>query len=123
MLYDHLGRPLRPGKLAHNEVERYDINVDKETGEITRVTTYDAAVAMSEADAERTIGNNGFTKGRGGRVIGEMPVHEYFELERKAREAGDVVTGQDIRKWLMNNRDYMTVSRLNTGATGKIIVK
>jgi hypothetical protein len=123
MLYDYAGRPLRPGKLAQNEVERYDVDVDEDTGEITRVTTYDAAVAMSEADAERTLGNNGFTKGRGGRVIGEMPVHEYFELERKAKGKGDVVTGQDLKKWLMKNRDYMTVSRIDTGASGKIIIK
>jgi hypothetical protein len=123
MLYDHRGRELRPGKLAKNEVERYDISVDDDTGEITRVTSYDAAVAMSQADVERKLGKNGFTMERGGRVIGEMPVHEYFEMERVAREEGGHVTGTDLKKWLKNNRDYMTVARIDTGRSGKIIVK
>jgi hypothetical protein len=123
MLYDHLGRKMKPGKLSKGEVERYDVSVDEDTGEITRVTTYDAAVAMSAADAERMLGKNGFTKGRGGRVIGEMPVHEYFEMERIARESGDHVTGTDLKKWLQRNRDYMTVARIDTGRSGKIIVK
>jgi hypothetical protein len=123
MLYDHRGRELRPGKLAKNEVERYDINVDEDTGEITRVTSYDAAVAMSQADVERQLGRNGFTMERGGRVIGEMPVHEYFEMERLARDRGEIVTGQDLKKWLQSNRDYMTVARIDTGRSGKIIIK
>jgi hypothetical protein len=123
MLYDHLGRELKPGKLRKGEVERYDVSVDEDTGEITRVTSYDAAVAMSQADVERKLDRNGFTMERGGRVIGEMPVHEYFEMERLARDRGEQVTGTDLKKWLQDNREYMTVARIDTGRSGKLIVK
>jgi len=123
MLVDRLGRPLRPGKLAKDEMERYDISVDEKTGEITRITSYDAAVVMEQAHYERTLGNNGFSKKRSHRVIGEMPISEFMELERQAREAGDIVTGKDLKKWLQRNREYMTVPRLNTGRKGRIIIK
>lgn len=123
MLYDHLGRPLRPGKLAEGEYERHDVQVDEITGEISRITSYDTAIVMQQADAELSLGNNGFTKGRGQRVIGEMPFIEYLEMCRVAEESGDNVTGTDLKKYLMKNREYMTVPRIDTGRKGQIIIK
>lgn len=122
-IVDQWGIPYKAGKLADNEMERHDIHVDEDTGVMTRVTTYDAAIPMEQAHYERMTGRNGFTKGRGGRCIGEMPIAEYMEMERIARESGDYVTGKDLRKYLQNNREYMTVARINTGASGKIIIK
>lgn len=111
----------KPGQLRKGEHERHDVSLDEHKFE--RVTTYDTAIVMEAAEAERQLGNNGFSKERGSRVIGEIPLAEFLELQRVAQESGDDLTGTDLRKFLQKNREYMTVPRLNTGHKGKIIIK
>lgn len=89
----------------------------------THITRYDAAIPMTEAQFERINSLNGFSKERLQRVIGEIPVAEYFELERQAKEAGEQVTVERLTKWLRKHPEYMTVNAIDTGKDPRIIVK
>ena len=91
--------------------------------ELTRVTTYDAAVVRSQAQYERELGKNGFSKGRTQRVIGEIPLAEFLEIQRQATEHGEELTGTEIKKYLRQNPEYMTVNRMVGVGNPNIIVK
>lgn len=88
-----------------------------------RVTTYDAAIVRSQAQFERDFGRNGFSKERTQRVIGEIPLAEFMEMQRLANASGDVLTGDDLKKYLQRNPEYMTVRRINSSAPPNIRVR
>lgn len=79
---------------------------------------------MEEARFVRLNHNkNGFSNQRTHRVIGEMPVEDFAALEYAAEACGDYLTGEDLRKYLHRNPQYRTVEAIDTGASGKIVVK
>lgn len=94
---------------------------------MTRVTTYDAAVVRSAAQYERDFGDNGFSKKRDHRVIGEMPLIEFLDMQREAQDAGSCLSGKDLKKWLQDHPEFMTVSKMNfananTSGQGPMII-
>lgn len=92
--------------------------------QFTRVTTYDAAIVRDAATFEREFGRNGFSKERTHRVIGEIPFPEFLRMQAEAREHGDELTGKDLKQYLRENPDYMTVTAFKThGGHSNIIVK
>ncbi|SME89409.1 hypothetical protein [Desulfovibrio gilichinskyi] len=99
------------------------ISIDEKTRTVSRITTYDAVPLMTEAHFEKINGNNGFSKGRTQRVIGEIPLAEYLEMQRVANERDEPLTGTQLKEFLRQNPGYMTVNGLDTGASGKIIIK
>lgn len=104
---------------------RNDVLINPEKRELKRVTTYDAAVVYTEAEYIRKYGNNGFSKGRNQRVIGEIPVAEFFEMKRLAEERGEEFAGTELKNWLRKNPEYMTVNGISTNrnGNGQIIIK
>lgn len=90
---------------------------------IRRVTTYDAAIIREQAAYEREFGRNGFSDKRTQRVIGEIPLAEFLELQATASAHGDVLTGKDLRKYLADNPEYRTVRRFVGSGPSNIIVR
>ena len=89
-----------------------------------RVTTYDAAIVRDMATYEREFGKNGFSQKRTHRVIGEIPLPEFLAMQAQAREHGDELTGKDLRDYLRENPEYMTVRAFKThGGHSNIIIK
>ena len=94
---------------------------------MTRVTTYDAAVVRSAAQYEKEFGDNGFSDKRDHRVIGEMPLIEFLDMQAEAQGAGGTLSGKDLKRWLADHPELMTVSRLNmananAAGTGPLII-
>lgn len=81
----------------------------------TRVTTYDAAVVMTEAQFQKENSRNGMFKGGTGRSLGEIPLAEFLEMQRLANERGEELTGKDIKEYLKKNPEYLTCNGLDTG--------
>ncbi|WP_421901303.1 hypothetical protein [Maridesulfovibrio sp.] len=100
-----------------------EISIDEKTRTVTRVTTYDAVPIMEQAHFEKMSGCNGFSDERNQRVIGEVPLAEFFELQRQADAHGEPLTGTQLKSFLAENPEYMTVTQIDTGHTGRIIVK
>lgn len=100
-----------------------DIHIDEKTRTLTRITSYDAVPVMDQARFERLSGCNGFSDGRNQRVIGEIPLAEFFEMQRIADEREEPLTGTELKAFLAENPEYRTVNNIDTGHTGKIIVK
>lgn len=96
--------------MIHNE-----ILVDPQKREIKRITTYDAAVVMTEAQYEREISRNGMFKGGNGQSVGEIPIAEFFELQRIAQERDEELTGKDLKNWLKQHPEYLTCNGIDTG--------
>ncbi len=94
---------------------------------MTRVTTYDAAVVRSAAQYEREFGDNGFSDKRNHRVIGEIPLIEFLDMQAEAQNAGDTLSGKDLKKWLADHPEFMAVTRIsnanaNAAGTGPLII-
>ncbi|WP_319583945.1 hypothetical protein [uncultured Pseudodesulfovibrio sp.] len=94
---------------------------------MTRVTTYDAAVVRSAAQYEKEFGDNGFSDKRNHRVIGEMPLIEFLDMQAEAQKSGDTLSGKDLKKWLAEHPEFMTVTRINhananAAGTGPLII-
>ncbi|MEZ7195405.1 hypothetical protein [Pseudodesulfovibrio karagichevae] len=94
---------------------------------LTRVTSYDAAVIREAAHYEREFGDNGFSDKRDHRVIGEIPLIEFLDMQTEAQKAGDTLSGKDLKKWLAEHPEFMTVTRVNcananAAGTGPLII-
>ena len=94
---------------------------------MTRVTTYDAAVVRNAAQYEKEFGDNGFSDKRNHRVIGEIPLIEFLDMQADAQRSGDPLSGKDLKKWLADHPEFSTVSRLNfananADGTGPLII-
>jgi hypothetical protein len=69
---------------------------------------------------EKMNAGNGFSKERMFRKIASIPVVAHFE----ASQNGFNLDNEDeLRKYLSINPEFLTVSSLDTGASGKIIIK
>jgi hypothetical protein len=94
---------------------------------MTRVTTYDAAVVRSAAQYEKEFGDNGFSDNRNHRVIGEIPLIEFLDMQAEAQKAGDTLSGKDLKKWLADHPEFLTVTKIshanaNAAGTGPLII-
>ena len=94
---------------------------------LTRVTSYDAAVVREAAHYEREFGDNGFSNKRDHRAIGEIPLIEFLDMEAEAKESGGTLSGKELKRWLADHPEFMTVTRLdhanaNAAGTGPLII-
>lgn len=94
---------------------------------LTRVTSYDAAVVRSAAQYERDFGDNGFSKKRDHRVIGEMPLVDFLDMQAEAQKSGGTLSGKDLKRWLVEHPEFMAVTRVNhananAAGTGPLII-
>lgn len=80
-------------------------------------------VRMTQAQFDRLQGSNGFTKGRAMRKIGAVPVEIYAEVHALAAAHGEEVTDEHWERFLSMNPQFRSVSRLDTGASGHIVIK
>jgi len=97
--------------------------VDKKEKKTTHICKHDVATICTSNEWEKINGVNGFSAQRSQRHIGEIPVAEFFELKRQADEAGTELTGADVKKYLRDNPEYMTVNAIDTGRDPRIIIK
>lgn len=75
---------------------------------------------LEENYVRRMNANNGFTQKRMFRLIGSIPVTE----ELKARQMGiDLDDPHEVYKYFGKNPDYLSVNAIDTGKSGKIIIK
>ena len=100
-----------------------ELQINHKEKKFTHITKYDAIIPMTEAQYAKASSLNGFSKKRLQRVIAEIPIAEYFEMERLARESGEQVTADRVKKWLSGHPEYMTVNAIDTGKDPRIIVK
>ena len=68
---------------------------------------------------EKMNANNGFSKQRLFRKIASVPDVAMLKACQDGYNLDDV---KDLKRFLNDNPDYMTVERIDTGASGKIII-
>ena len=81
---------------------------------MTRIASFDAVPVMSQAQFERMNGNNGWSKTRATRSIGEIPLEQFFHLQWQAAQNDEELTGTKLRKWLAGRPEYQTVDNILT---------
>lgn len=93
---------------------------------MTRISSFDAVPVMTQAQFERMQGNNGWSKSRATRTIGEIPLEHFFNLQWKASQNEEELTGTRLRKWLEQNPEYKTCDNILSPKKGEgplIVVK
>ncbi len=65
---------------------------------------------------------NGMSKKGTHRVIGEIPLAEYLRLAKEKKERGEELRGKDLRAYLQEHPEFMTVRALDTGNKGQVRV-
>mgnify|MGYP001385339766 FL=1 len=75
---------------------------------------------LEENYVRKMNANNGFSKERLFRKIGSIPITEHMNLIQRGYDMDDPKT---VYKYFGQNPDYLSVQAINTGASGKIIVK
>ena len=63
---------------------------------------------------------NGFSEGRSIRKIASIPIVAMLKAEREGYDFSD---RKSLDEFLKKHPEYMTVEKIDTGATGKIIVR
>ena len=99
--------------------EKVDANGDKiqivaDQNRMTRIASFDAVPVMTQAQFERMQGNNGWSKSRATRTIGEVPLEEFFNLQWKADQNQEELTGTRLRKFLEEKPQYKTCDNILT---------
>jgi hypothetical protein len=79
----------------------------------------DAVAVMLEAKIRKINSRNGMLAGAGGRHIGEIPLEDFFALQRLAEERGEQLTGKDLEDYLTRNPRFRTVSAIDSGNKGQ----
>ena len=69
---------------------------------------------------EKMNSNNGFSKQRLFRKIASIPDVAHMKAYQDGYNLDDP---KDLRRFLSDNPDYMTVDKIDTGRSGKIIIK
>jgi hypothetical protein len=104
MIYDNIG-------LKQLNADEYVV-----TGSVTQ----NNIPVLEENYIERMNTNNGWSKERMFRKIASIPVVAQFA----AKEQGyDLDNMNDLHRFLQANPEYKTVNDIDTGASGKIIVR
>ena len=87
---------------------------------ITGSITQNNIPVLEENYVQKMNANNGFSGERMFRKIASIPVVAQF----KAKQDGyDLDVPADLKRFLADNPDYMSVAAIDTGASGKIIIK
>lgn len=87
---------------------------------ITGSVTQNNIPVLEQNYVEKMNLNNGWTKERMFRKIASIPVVAQFEAKQNGYNLDDV---NDLRRFLADNPDYLTVNAIDTGASGKIIIR
>lgn len=75
---------------------------------------------LEENYVQKMNGNNGFSKKRLFRKIASVPIVAHIDAERKGYNMSDPA---DVRRFLQENPDYMTVERIRSKGTRNYIVR
>jgi len=75
---------------------------------------------IEQNQAERLMAANGFSGKRLMRKVASIPVLAVIQAERDGYNMDDPA---DVRRYLQKHPEYMTVRALDTGRSGKVIVK
>ncbi len=96
-----------------------DLTIDPKDG--VSITHYqDDIPAISQNEAEKLMTSNGFSGKRLMRKVASIPTLAVIAAEREGYNMSDP---NDVRRYLAKHPEYMTVKRLDTGRSGRIIVK
>ena len=94
--------------------------VGSEGYRITGDITQNNMPVLEENYVRKMNANNGFSKGRMFRFIGSIPITEQLNAVQQGYNMDDE---KDVYRYFGRNPDYMAVKGINTGASGRIIVK
>ena len=96
----------------------------QEDGDYLKFThVQDIAPSLQRAQEIKDFSDNGWTKDRTMRQIGVIPEAEFMQI---ARENPDIMRdGRELYKYLMSDKGakFRTVRAIDTGRSGKVIVK
>lgn len=87
---------------------------------ITGSITQNNIPVLEENYVAKMNANNGFSGKRLFRRIASIPEVAHLKAFQDGYNLDDV---KDLRRFLADNPDYMTVRAINTGASGHIIIK
>jgi len=87
---------------------------------VTGSVTQNNIPVLEQNYIERMNTNNGWTGERMFRKIASIPIVAVYEAKQRGY---DMDSPEGIRKYLAENPDYLTVNAIDTGASGKIIIK
>jgi hypothetical protein len=75
---------------------------------------------LDENFVRKMNANNGFSPKRMFRQIGSVPLVAWMVAHQEGRNLDDV---GELRKYLEEHPEYMTVNRIDTGRDGRIVIK
>lgn len=75
---------------------------------------------LEENYVRKMNANNGFSEKRMFRKIASIPLLAVFEARQRGYDLDDE---RDLRRFLQDNPDYMTVEKIDTGRPANIIIK
>lgn len=82
--------------------------------------TQDNIPILDENYVRRMNANNGFSEKRLFRKIGSVPLLAVLEAKQKGYDMDDP---KDIKRFLQDNPDYMTVEKIDSHRPANIIIK
>jgi hypothetical protein len=88
----------------------------KLTGSITQ----NNIPVLEENYVRKMNANNGFSKERLFRKIGSIPITEHLNA---IQEGWNMDDPKEVYRYFGRNEDYLSVQKIDTGASGRIIVK
>ena len=91
-----------------------------EDGVICGSITQNNIPVLEENYVAKMNANNGFSKQRLFRKIASIPDVAHLKAYQDGYNLDDV---KDLHRFLRDNPDYMTVEAIDTGRSGKIVVK
>jgi hypothetical protein len=89
-------------------------------GIICGTMTQNNIPVLEENYVAKMNANNGFSKQRLFRRIASIPDVAHLKAYQDGYNLDDV---KDLRRFLADNPDYMTVDKIDSGKSGKIIIK
>ena len=87
---------------------------------ITGSITQNNIPVLEQNYVEKMNAGNGWSEKRMFRKIASIPVVAQFKAKQDGYDLDNV---EDLHRFLAENPDYMTVQAIDTGASGKIIIK
>lgn len=83
----------------------------------------DVAPTMQAAQMMREFSDNGFTDDRSMRLVAKIPEAEFHDLMRRNPDVAK--DGKELLRWVKSSEaaPYRTVRQVDTGRSGKIIIK
>ncbi len=87
---------------------------------ITGSITQNNIPVLEDNYVQKMNAGNGWSDKRMFRKIASIPVVAQFAAKQAGYNVDDI---NDLHRFLADNPDYMTVNAIDTGASGKIIIK